>query len=374
MSVIKQIGLVVLLAGLGFGGYTGWQRYVAHDASANAAAGKARGGREPPGVETAHAELRDIETRVDAVGTTRARRAVEITPLAPGRVVEITFRAGQVVAAGDVLLRLDDDIQRADLVEAKARLAEARSALARAESLKKTSAVSGETVEKLGAALATAQANNDRAARRLRDRTVTAPFAGTVGFPRVELGARVEDGDTVTTLDDLSSVEIEFALREGLFGQIRPGQSIVADATAFPGRSFAGAIETIDSRIDPIGRAFKARAVVANPQRLLPAGMFMHLAVVLDARRTLTVPEEAIVVDGNQAFVFTVRDGDKGPRAARHNVTLGQRSFGHVEIVAGIAEGDEVVVRGVQRVRDGTPVRRAGAANAASPDSSKADG
>lgn len=374
MSIIKQLALLVVLTVTAVGGYLGWQQLTATEAGARQRTGKSRGGREAPSVETARAEFRDIEMLVEAVGSTRARRAVEITPLAPGRVTEITFKSGKTVAAGEVLLRLDDDIQRADLVEAKARLTEARSALARAQSLKKTSAVSDEAVDKLVATLATAQANHDRTASRLRDRTVTAPFAGTVGFTRVELGARVEDGDTVTTLDDLTSVEIEFSLRESLFGRIGAGQRIVADAAAFPGLSFEGAIERIDSRIDPIGRAFKVRAVVANPNRVLPAGMFMHLAVVLEARRALTVPEEAIVVDGSQAFVYTVVDGGEGPRAERRNVTLGQRGFGRVEVVTGVAEGEEVVVRGVQRARDGAPVRRADRTETARPSRAKAAG
>jgi membrane fusion protein (multidrug efflux system) len=317
-------------------------------------------------VVTAHVALRDIETLADAVGSTRARRAVEITPLAPGRIIELAFVAGKSVKAGEVLLRLDDDIQRADLLEARARLAEAGSALQRARSLKRTSAVADETVDRLVSALATAQAEHDRATRRLRDRTITAPFTGTVGFTQVELGARVEDGDTITTLDDLSSVEIEFSLPEALFGRIKPGQRVFADASAVPERRFAGTIETIDSRIDPVGRSFKVRALVANPEQLLPAGMFMHISVILEARRAITVAEEAIVVDGEQAFVFVVvaddaGKGDNGERAVRRDVTLGQRSFGHVEIVDGVSEGEQVIVRGVQRVRDGRSVLRAGA-------------
>ena len=359
MSFVKQIGLLVLLAALAAGGYAGWQQYAGGEANAQQDRGKRGGGRAAPVVETAAAEYRDIETLIEAVGSTRARRAVEITPLASGRITKITFHAGKAIDAGEVLLRLDDDIQRADLIEAEARLTEARSALKRAQSLKQSSAVSESTVDRLVTALATAQADQERAARRLRDRTVTAPFAGIVGFPRVDLGARVEDGDTVTTLDDLSLVEIEFSVPENLFARIEPGQRIVADATAFPGRSFEGTIETIDSRIDPVARAFRARALVANPNLVLPAGMFMHLAIVLDARRALTVPEEAIVVDGSQAFVFAVTKDEKGERVERRDVTIGQRSFGHVEIVAGIAEGEQVVIRGVQRVRDGAPVRRA---------------
>ncbi|MGK0172779.1 MAG: membrane fusion protein (multidrug efflux system), partial [Gammaproteobacteria bacterium] len=301
----------------------------------------------------------DLETRVEAIGTTRARRAVEITPLASGRVTEITFHAGKIVKAGEVLLRLGDDIERADFAEAKAHLVEARSALERAKSLKRTSAVSGEIVDRQIVAVATGQANHDRSLRRLRDRSVTAPFAGTTGVSRVELGARIEGGDMVTTLDDLSSIEIEFAVPEGQFGQIRTGQPIVANAAAFPGRSFNGAIGSLDSRIDPVGRSFKVRALVSNPQRLLPAGMFMHLVVVLDVRRALTVPEEAVVVEGEQAFVFTVAGSETGERASRRSVTLGKRSIGFVEILAGVEEGDDVVTRGVQRVRDEGPVRRA---------------
>jgi membrane fusion protein (multidrug efflux system) len=374
VSLVKQLLILAVLAGLAFGGHEAWQHYAAAADASNKAGGKSRRTRPPPIVESARAEIRDIETRIDAVGSTRARRAVKMTPLAPGRVTEITFQAGKVVKAGEVLLRLDNDIERADLIEAKARLVEARSALQRARSLKRTSAVAEETVDRQVAALATAQATHDRTVRRLRDRTIIAPFAGTVGFSGVELGARVEDGDTITTLDDLSSVEIEFSLPEGLFGRIKPQQRVVADATAFPDRIFNGVIETINSRIDPVSRSFKARALVANPQRLLPAGMFMHLAVVLDARRALTVLEEALVVDGEKTFVFAIVKGgqrktadgkqnkeskNNSERAARRVVELGQRSFGFVEITDGIVEGDDIVIRGVQRVRDGAPVRRA---------------
>jgi len=110
--------------------------------------------------------------------------------------------------------------------------------------------------------------------------------------------------------------------------------------------------------------------------------MFMHLAVVLDARRALTVLEEAIVVDGEKTYVFAVAKGkkaedkqhNKGERAVRRDVKLGQRSFGFVEIIKGVAEGDEIVIRGVQRVRDGGPVRRAKTEGGDAPRRKKADG
>ena len=358
MAIVKQIGILVLLAGLAAGAYVGWQQFLGNAADARQATGGAPKKRSVI-VETKSAEFHDLQTLVEAVGSTRARRAVDITPLAEGRVVAIEFRAGQSVAAGDPLLRLDDEIQRADLVEARARVTVAAKELDRARALRKTSAVAAATVDKLVAELAIAQAEKNRAARRLRDRTVLAPFAGIVGFSNVELGARIEDGDTVTTLDDLSLLEIELSLPENLFGRIERGQRIIADAAAYPDRRFEGTVETISSRVDPQSRSFKVRALVSNSELVLPAGMFMHLSVVLDAERALVVPEEALVVDGSTAFVFAVVKHGEDEHAERRTVAIGRRAFGVVELVSGIEPGTDVVTRGVQKVRDGSPVRRA---------------
>ena len=361
MPRFKQIGLLVIVALVAGAGYAGWQHFSADGANAQEP-GPQRGGGGPV-IETARVAFAEIETLIEAVGTTRANRAIQITPTAAGRITEINFHAGESVQAGDVLLRLDDDIQRADLIEAEARLGEAKRALERAQALMKSSATSRASVEKLVADMATAQANRDRATRRLRDRIVTAPFDGIVGFARVEIGERIEEGDAITTLDDLSVVEIEFSIPESLYGRIAPGKRVIADASAFPDRVFEGTIERIDSRIDPVSRAFKARAIIANPDNILPSGMFMHLSVVLDSRNALTVPEEAIVVEGSQAYVFAVTPADKGLVAQRRDIVIGQRSFGSVEILEGVEEGDAVIIRGVQKARDGRPVRRAGPAD-----------
>lgn len=363
MSVLKQLGILVLLALLGVGGYVGWDRMVGAMADANQNAGPP--GVRPTGVVTAPVEFREMETVVEAVGSTRARRSVEIAPLATGRVAAINFEAGQQIAAGQVLLRLDDDIQRADLKEAEARFEAAASALKRAEALRRSNTVAEAQIERLAADLSIAEADRDRAARRLRDRTVNAPFDGVVGYANVELGARINEGYRITTLDDLSVLEIEMALPEILFGRIGPGQPVQARAAAFPGRRFDGQIVSFDSRIDPVSRSFRARAHLANEELALPAGMFMHLSVVLGAEMALTVPEEAVVVEGANSFLFAVVGGEDDARVQRRTVRLGRRSFGHVEILDGVTDGDEVVIRGVQKVRDGSPVRRMEPAGAA---------
>lgn len=355
MRVLKQIGMLVVIGAVVSGGYYGWQAFGAD--RSGAAKEKAKPKERAVSVELAAAGYRDLDVVVEAVGSTRARRTVEITPLATGRVTEVKFRAGQAVKAGDILLRLDDEIERADLIEAEARLTDAEAALKRSETLKKQNAIAVATVDNLVAQVAISKAERDRSAKRLQDRFVRAPFDGVVGFSEVELGTRVEDGNVVTVLDDLSLVEVEFSLPESLFGKVAVGKRVVAKAAPFPDRDFDGKIDTINSRVDPVSRSFKVRAVVANDDRALPAGMFVHLSVVIDAEKALTVPEEALVVDGSRAYVFAIIEDGKKMRAEQRYVTVGRRSFGYVEVLNGIDEGERVIIRGVQKARNGATVK-----------------
>ncbi len=347
MDLWRQLLMTAALLAVAGAGYYGWSTYAPQSTGA-----ERRGGDAPGVVRAVEAREARLQHRVEAVGSTRARRAIELVPLASGRVVEVLFAAGDTVAAGAPLVRLDDDIERADLAEAEALLREAELALDRARTLRSTAAVSEAAIDQLVAQRATAQARVDRAARRLADRLVEAPFAGTVGLARVDVGARVDDDTVLTTLDDLEAIEVAFDLPERLFGQIVAGQSVRGRSAAFAGRVFEGAVEKVDSRIDAVTRSFAVRAVLPNPDRALPAGMFMHLELVVASRVALVVPEEAILVTGDRAFVFAVHDG----RARRSEVVLGQREVGRVEIVEGLETGTLVVVEGVQRVRDGMPV------------------
>src|SRR5690606_14135724 len=135
---------------------------------------------------------------------------------------------------------------------------------------------------------------------------------------------------------DRSEMEIEFSLPEGLYGVIAIGQPVVATSGAFPDRRFEGAVATIDSRVDAVSRSFKVRALLPNPDLALPAGMFMHVSVVLDSQIALMVPEEAVVVQGSRTFVYVVADG----KASVRDVQLGLREVGAVQITDGLAPGE----------------------------------
>jgi membrane fusion protein (multidrug efflux system) len=353
MAVWKQFFVLLVIAALGAGGYKAYLKYMPPPET-----GSAKGGAREIAVEVAEAEIRALKRTVEAVGTTRARQSIQIVPLASGRVVDIAFTPGQHVDAGAVLVRLDDDIELADLAEAEAKLVEQRQAVERAVQLQRTNAVSMAILEQVTAAKAAADAEVFRAKRRLDDRVIRAPFTGVVGLTDTSLGARVDDATVLTTLDDISEVEVQFSLPETLFAEIAPGQPVSARSAAFTGRDFAGSVGSIDTRIDPVSRAFKVRAVIPNPEGVLPSGMFMSLTLTLSEAEALMVPEEAIVVQAAETYVFVVEDG----RASRRTVVTGQRRDGAVAVLSGLEPGETVLVRGLQRVRDGSPVKIVGTA------------
>lgn len=338
----------ILVVMLGAGGFVYHRSQI--DGEAEAAVG--RGSSAVP-VEIASAEAGTMLERIEAVGSTLARQAVDIVPLTSGRVAEIAFRPGVPVEADAVLVRLDDAAERAAVAEAEAGLREAELALDRARKLRANNTVAQATVDELEAAFLGASARVDGARKQLADRTVTAPFAGMVGIRRVDVGARVDDDTVLTTLDDLAEVEIEFSVPEIFFAQVRPGQTVTATSSAFPGRIFTGRIATIDTRVGQVSRAFLVRAVIPNPDLVLPAGMFMHVEVVLEERPAVLIPEEAVIAEGERTFVFTVRD----QHAERRAVRLGKRIAGTVEVLEGLTAGEPVVRAGTQRLRDGAEVR-----------------
>jgi membrane fusion protein (multidrug efflux system) len=348
MSVFKQLIVLAVLAGLAYGGYGYWRdTYRSEDGDAQGAPGPG-----PVTVELAVAATRLMQRTVEAVGTTRARRSIEIVPETDGRLVALDIAPGSQVAKGEVLARLDDAIQRADLTEAEAVLKEQTDTLDRLRQLRKTNAVSLAAVEEAVARLAEAQARVERARRRLDDRVITAPFDGVVGLTAYDVGARVTEGEVLARLDDLSEVEVEFCLPETVFAQVARGQPLIARAAAFPDRRFEGTISEVDSRIDPVSRSFLTRAIIPNPDRALPAGMFLSLTLVLDEAGRIVVPEEAIVFQAAQTYVFVAEDGI----ARRRAVTTGQRRDGVIAVTSGLAAGEAVVVRGLGRVRDGVPL------------------
>lgn len=345
-------GLAVVLAA----GYLGFEATgLALDRAEPQASRGGREGDEPLPVETAEVGERTFAREVRAVGTTRSVRHVDLYPLAEGRVAEIGFEGGQAVDEGQVLLRLDDGAEQAALKAAEATLAEAEAAAARQRQLASSPASSPALVQAAEAALLRAQAQVDEARHTLSERTVEAPFAGMAGLTDLAVGSRVDTSTMVTTLDDLSAVEVVFSVPERFLSRLEEGLPATLTTAAYQGRSFAGTISQIAPRIDAQTRSVALRATVDNRDGALRGGMFMDVALAIGERTAAAAPETALVTEGEVTSVFVLAEG----RASRREVTTGATSDGVVEILDGLAPGERVIVSDLHRIADGRPARDA---------------
>jgi membrane fusion protein (multidrug efflux system) len=318
------------------------------------APGPGGGGRSnsPTLVTTVSVREERVEQNLEALGTARANESVDISSKTSNIVTAVRFRDGERVRQGQVLVQLDDATARADVAAAQATLTESETQYERARELLSTQAVSKSQFDQLEATLKANRARLQAAQARLEDTVIRAPFSGRVGLRRVSVGTLISPGDVITTLDDTSVIKLDFSVPENFVATLREGLAVRATAPAYPGRSFAGKVASIDSRVDINTRSVTVRALLTNEDGALKSGMFLNVALAKDDREAIVIPEEALTPEAEKQFVFVVADG----RAQRREVRIGGRRPGSVEIISGLDAGDSVVVEGTQKIRDGSPV------------------
>jgi membrane fusion protein (multidrug efflux system) len=347
--------------GGGAGGPGGAAGGGAPGAGGKGDAAKGPGGGGPAPVEVARVEPARLEDDTQAVGTLRARQGVILRPEVSGRIQALRFADGQRVRKGQLLVQLDDTLQQAQLKQAEASASIARTNLQRSRELAAQNFVSQSAVDQNAAALEVAQAQVALAQAQIGRMKVLAPFDGIAGIRSVNVGDYVKDGADLVTIEDLSSVWVDFRLPERFLTRLKTGQSVELAIDAIPGRKFAGRVEAIDAQLDANGRSILARARVTNADGTLRGGMFARVRTVFDVReQALVVPEEALVPVGERQFIFKVVDAPTGGKVAQRSpVRIGMRVPGKVEILEGVDAGDAVVVAGQTRLMRGesVPVR-----------------
>jgi membrane fusion protein (multidrug efflux system) len=319
-----------------------------------------RGERPPPLVKLEPASAMRFVERIQAVGTARANEQVTLSAPVTERLVRVGFNDGQFVRAGQTIAVLATGQEDAQLSEAQARAREASSQLQRIETLRNRGFATQTALDQQMMAAAAARAQATQARASISDRVITAPFSGWVSLRNISAGAVVNQGTEIATISDVSTIKLDFPVPETLLPAVRPGQTIEGVSAAYPDQPFRGKVSTIDAVIDPNTRAATVRARLPNPDRRLKPGMLLTVGIETAPRLSLSVPELAVVGEGDQRFVYTVENG----QAKRVPVRVGMRSDGRVEIVEGLQPGQRVVTEGVVKISDGMKVRVAGAANA----------
>lgn len=351
--------IVVLAALLVGGGIYFLHRGASPTAGPPAQAARGPGGfgagaQQPPLVTVERVGMGQLTDTVDAIGTAKANESVTLTAKVTDTVSRVHFDDGDYVDTGAVLVELTNQEEEAQLAEAQANLDDANSQLKRLEDLSKQGLAAASDLDVARTTAAAAQARLNTVLAQLQDRIVQAPFAGLLGFRQVSPGSLVTPTTQISTLDDISTIKLDFTVPETFLGAMSPGARVVASSASYPDRRFEGVVRTVGSRVDPVTRAIQVRAQIPNADRALRPGMLLTVHVVMAERTALLIPESAVYQMEDRAYVYRV-DADR--RVHEQQITLGERRVGRVEVLDGLQEGDVVVTEGIVKLRDGMPVR-----------------
>lgn len=327
----------------------------------------------PIAVQVFQVQPTTVKEDLQAVGSLQSNESVILRPEVSGRIATIGFKDGQVVRKGQMLIALDNALNAAEVAQMQAENDLALANLKRSEDLASRKFISSSAQDTAASNAQVADAKLKLAQARLSKMRILAPFDGVVGIRGVSLGDYVKDGTDLVNVEDVRILKVDFRLPERNLTQIKVGQGIEVVADALPGERFVGQIDAINPRVDANGRSLELRGRLENTAGKLRPGMFVRVRVIVGERtNALLVPEEAIVPQGADFFVYKVVEG----QARRVPVKIGVRRDALVEIIDGLTSGDQVVTAGMRLSRDGQPVRilQPDAAPAVAPGAPKGEG
>ncbi len=304
-------------------------------------------------VEAVAATTASMPQMITAVGSLRSDESVTLRPEVAGRVVAIGFEEGRPVTKNAVLVKLDPAINAAEVLQAKANLTLAKSKYDRAVDLQKQGFISGQARDEAENNLKVMEAAEALAAAHLAKTEIRAPFSGIIGLRSVSIGDYVKEGQDMVNLESIDPLKVDFRVPEVYLKQVQVGQTLEVSLDALPGKTYQGKVTAINPLVDAAGRAIVIRALVKNQDTALRPGMFARVKLLTkEALDALVLPEQALVPQGEDQYVFRVVDG----KAVRTKVEVGQRRDSRVEILKGVAPGDTIVTAGQLKIRDGMAV------------------
>ena len=297
--------------------------------------------------------LQQISDRVEALGTAHATESVNITSNITEKIKQINFEDGQHIKAGEILVVLEKAEEQAELKRAQAVRGERKLALDRLLQLEERQLTSPDEIDRTRLELEQAEASITAIKTRISDRVIRAPFDGIIGLRDISIGALVETGDLIATLDDTRQIKLDFTVSSVFLAELKPGLKIRAKAIALGNKQYLGEVKSIDSRVDPVTRSIKVRALLPNPDGEIIPGILMQVELLRNTRRALVIPEASLMPLANKQYVMLRVDKDGNDTVEKREVKIGIRLPGYVEILDGLSEGQQVVTHGNSKVKPG---------------------
>ncbi|MCL1079052.1 efflux RND transporter periplasmic adaptor subunit [Parashewanella spongiae] len=295
-----------------------------------------------------------LNDEIEALGSLEARESIIVTSKVTQVVSDINFDDGDMVKKGDLLVQLYNAEQKANVQIATVKLKDSTREFNRIKALVREKSVAELEQDRLITQIETAKAELDSANAEVTDRQVRAPFDGKLGLRNISVGSLLTPSTEITTLDDISTMKLDFSVPERYVQMLMTGKRVEATAVAYPDEVFIGTVKSIDSRIDTSTRAVSVRAELANPGMKLLPGMLMKVKLIKQEKLTIVIPESAIIPRQERHYVYKVNEKDE---VIETQVNIGLRKLGIVEITSGLKLGERVITRGILKVRPGDKVK-----------------
>jgi len=358
-GLIKRMMIMLVLMGLLFGGIFGFKVFTAHMIQKAMSANK----QPPVTVSVTKAEYQMWQPHLQAVGTTRAVRGVDVTTEISGIVVSMNFKSGEEVKKDQILIHLNADADLAQLHSLQAEAELAQSNLNRDRQQFTIKAISRATLDIAVADLKNKEAQVDQQQAMLAKKTIRAPFAGRLGITFVNPGQYLNPGEKIVTLQDIRSLLVDFLVPQKVISHLHTGQTVTVRTDTYKGRVFKGLITVINPKVDPQTRNIQLEAAIDNSEGDLLPGMFVSLEIQLDQPQNyLTLPQTAITYNPYGETVYLIESSDQGPgvqprlTVRQTFVTIGETRGDQVAVLKGLKEGERVVTAGQNKLKNGSPV------------------
>lgn len=305
-------------------------------------------------VVTEAVQRTDLIENLTSVGTARALQSVIVYAETSGRVTSVAIEADAWVDAGQVLLQLDDRDEQLAVELAEVQLADAERLVRRYTTVNaQNTNIPESQIDDARAAVDASRIALEQARVDLDRRRITAPFSGHVGITEIDVGDRIDTNTVVTTIDNRSQLLVNFAVPEVYVERITRGTPVAVklwDAADIPAQ---GEVVAVDSRIDVNSRAFTARAAIDNSADQFRPGMAFEISVTASRGQFLAVPDVAVQWGADGAYVWIAKEG----LAERREVQLVKRLTGSILVEGDLVENEQVVMEGIQAVRQGATLR-----------------
>ncbi|KPC52859.1 efflux RND transporter periplasmic adaptor subunit [Amantichitinum ursilacus] len=355
----KRMIIMLIVVGVIFGGIFGFQIFKGQMIK------KYLANQHAPAetVTATHVGFADWQPTLSAVGTLRAVRGVDLSSEVAGQVREVLLKSGTTVKAGEVLVRLNDDTEVAQLRSLQAAAELSNTTLKRDKAQLEAQAISQAVVD---ADIADLNSKNALVAQQqavIAKKTIRAPFSGKVGITTVNPGQYINPGDKLASLQTVDPILVDFLVPQQALSQLKIGQTVQIKSDANPNAHYQGKITAVDAKVDSATRNIQVEAAVANPKGDLLAGMFATAQVSTTAPiKYLTLPQTAVAFNPYGEVVFLISNGPKDDKGnvtqvvKQTFVTAGQTRGDQVAITAGLKEGDYVVTNGQHKLKNGSTI------------------